>query len=334
MECELIKYDETIHPEVWLNTIKLYCYKNKITKKGDILEFCKSLIHPSINVSKANTFEEISNILKNDILFISFKHSIKEKLQKLKFDPKDKNYVQFINLFREYCYEAEINVEEQKKLLLEKLSEDSFQYYFINDNLEKIKSLNDLVVYFNQSFLEQRKLIRFGSCISLKHVVTGKYLTSCNVRYKTGSRRRIVFASQALSNSNSLWIVSGPDQNNNWNPIIYGKSEVYLMKKGGFHECLTISNNYESPSTGNCEVSVSWDNIYNKNLIESDSTNNNDTYIKSKEIISIRDVNDNFILRSHEFHFTIENETYQEIVGHKGRINENDKWCIELFESE
>ncbi|CAG8776986.1 17872_t:CDS:2, partial [Rhizophagus irregularis] len=29
-----------------------------------------------------------------------------------------------------------------------------------------------------------------------------------------------VFASQALSNSNSLWIL---DQNNNRNPIIYGK---------------------------------------------------------------------------------------------------------------
>ncbi|PKC74920.1 hypothetical protein RhiirA1_529239, partial [Rhizophagus irregularis] len=177
---ELIKYDETIHPEVWLNKIKLYCYKNQITKKEDIIEFCKSMIHPSINVSKANTFEEILNTLKNDIFFISFKHSVKKKLQKLKFDPKNKNYIQLINIFREYCYEAEINVEEQKKLLLEKLSEDSFQYYFINDNLEKIKSLNDLIIYFNQSFLEQQKLIRFGSCITLKHVATGKYLTSCN----------------------------------------------------------------------------------------------------------------------------------------------------------
>uniref|UniRef100_U9TI84 Uncharacterized protein n=1 Tax=Rhizophagus irregularis (strain DAOM 181602 / DAOM 197198 / MUCL 43194) TaxID=747089 RepID=U9TI84_RHIID len=82
---ELIKYDETIHPEVWLNTIKLYCYKNQITKKEDIIEFCKSMIHPSIN------------------------HSVKKKLQKLKFDPKNKNYIQLINIFREYCYEAEIN---------------------------------------------------------------------------------------------------------------------------------------------------------------------------------------------------------------------------------
>ncbi|CAB5356066.1 unnamed protein product [Rhizophagus irregularis] len=65
--------------------------------------------------------------------------------------------------------------------------------------------------------------------------------------------RSIVFASQALSKSNSLWIVSC-DQNNNGNPIIYGKSEVYLKKN-------------------------------------------------------------------------------KEIVGHKGRVDENDKWCIELFEN-
>jgi hypothetical protein len=190
---ELYKYDETIHPEVWLNKIKLYCYSNQITKKDDILEFCKSMIHPSINVSKANTFEEIISILKTDILFISFKHSIREKLQALKFDPKNKNYVQFINIFRENCYEAEIDdLEEQKKLLLKKFSEDSFHYYFINNNLEKIHSINDLNLYFNQSLLEQQRLIRFGSYVTLRHVVTGKYLTYCNARYKTGSRRNVV----------------------------------------------------------------------------------------------------------------------------------------------
>ncbi|PKY26835.1 hypothetical protein RhiirB3_477035 [Rhizophagus irregularis] len=272
------------------------------------------------------------------------RHSVKKKLQKLKFDPKNKNYIQLINIFREYCYEAEINVEEQKKLLLEKLSEDSFQYYFINDNLEKIKSLNDLIIYFNQSFLEQQKLIRFGSCITLKHVATGKYLTSCNVHYKTGSKRSIfnvfnvkiisikVFASQTLSNPNSLWIVLDYDQKNESNPIIYGKSIVYFLNKG-VNENIVISRNYKSPSTGNWEVSCTRE-IY-EHLIESDSTNNNDTYIKSKETINIRDMEyNNFILRSHEFPFTIGNETYQEVVGHEGRVDGNDKWCIELFENE
>src|SRR5947209_1417082 len=121
---ELVNYDETIHPEVWLNKIKLYCYKNQITKNEDIIEFCKSMIHPSINVSKANTFEEIINILKSDVLFISFKYSVKKNLQSLKL-----NDIKSINKFREYCYEAEIDdIEEQKKLLLGKLPGTSSEY--------------------------------------------------------------------------------------------------------------------------------------------------------------------------------------------------------------
>ncbi|PKY54018.1 hypothetical protein RhiirA4_472568 [Rhizophagus irregularis] len=282
---EPVEYDETIHPVVWLNKIKSCCYKNQITKKEDIIEFCKSMVHPSIDVSKASTFDEILNILKTDVLFTLFKYSVEEKLQKLKFDPKNEDHVQFISIFRKFCYEAEINdVEKQKKLLL-KLSKDSFQYYFINNNLEKIKSLDDLVVYFNQSFLEQRKFIHFGSCITLKHVATGKYLTSCNVHYKTGSKRSIVHV----------------------------------------NENIVISGTYKSPSTGNWEASC----ILSRHMhfIEIDSTNNDDTYIKSKEIINIRDMEyNNYILRNHEFP---DNETYQDVVGHKGRVDEHDKWCIE-----
>jgi hypothetical protein len=119
---ELVKYDGKIHPEVWLNNIKIFCYKNQIMKDEDILKICKSMIHPSINVSEASTFDEILNILKTDTLFILFKYSVKEKLQKLNFDPKNEDHVQFIGIFKKYCYEAEINdVEEQKKLLLETL---------------------------------------------------------------------------------------------------------------------------------------------------------------------------------------------------------------------
>jgi hypothetical protein len=61
-----------------------------------------------------------------------------------------------------------------------------------------------------------------------------------------------VFASQPLSNPNSLWLVSDPDQKNNSNPIIYGKSEVYLKNKG-IGEYIFLSDYYKSPSTGNKE---------------------------------------------------------------------------------
>ncbi|CAG8768362.1 21421_t:CDS:1, partial [Rhizophagus irregularis] len=61
-----------------------------------------------------------------------------------------------------------------------------------------------------------------------------------------------VFASQTLSNPNSLWIVLDYDQKNESNPIIYGKSIVYFLNKG-VNENIVISRNYKSPSTGNWE---------------------------------------------------------------------------------
>ncbi|PKC01796.1 hypothetical protein RhiirA5_426157 [Rhizophagus irregularis] len=328
---ELVKYDEKIHPEVWLNNIKIFCYKNQITKDKDILEFCKSMIHPSINVSKANTFEEILNILKTDTLFTLFKYSVKEKLQMLKFDPEDENHTQFINIFREYCYEAEINdLKEQKRLLLKKFSKDSFYYYFINNNLEKIIKLNDLIIYFNQSVLSKRKLIHFGSRITLRHDSTRRYLTSCDVRYITGSTNNIVYANQTLFDPNSLWIVLDPDQKNGGNPVTYGSK--ICLKNEATDKNLIISNESKSPSTGNWEVNCT-DAYFNPYFINSDSSDNNKIFIKSKEIINLRDEVDNFILHSHAFPFTIDNETYQEVVGHEGRIDLNDMWCIELYEN-
>jgi hypothetical protein len=69
--------------------------------------------------------------------------------------------------------------------------------------------------------------------------------------------------------------------------------------------------------------------FYDPYLINSDSKNDNKLYIKSKDIINLRDTVDNFILRSHEFPFTIDNKTYQEVVGHEGRADGYDKvYCV------
>uniref|UniRef100_U9V572 MIR domain-containing protein n=1 Tax=Rhizophagus irregularis (strain DAOM 181602 / DAOM 197198 / MUCL 43194) TaxID=747089 RepID=U9V572_RHIID len=212
------------------------CHFCGLEDDKDILEFCKSMIHPSINVSKANTFEEILNILKTDTLFTLFKYSVKEKLQVLKFDPEDENHTQFINIFRDV--------------------------------------------------LRKRKLIHFGSCITLRHDSTRRYLTSCDVRYITGSTNNIVYANQTLFDPNSLWIVLDPDQKNGGNPVTYGSK--ICLKNEATDKNLIISNESKSPSTGNWEVNCT-DAYYNPYFINSDSSDNNKIFIKSKEIINLRD---------------------------------------------
>src|SRR6266487_1486755 len=94
-------YDGTMHPEVWVNKIKTYCYRNQITKNEDIVEFCKSMIHPYIKVT-GKDLNEIINCLKQDITFISFKDSIKRKIHTLKFGYDDDDY----SLFLQLCYEG------------------------------------------------------------------------------------------------------------------------------------------------------------------------------------------------------------------------------------
>jgi hypothetical protein len=58
----------------------------------------------------------------------------------------------------------------------------------------------------------------------------------------------------------------------------------------------------------------------------STSTNNNES-ILSKDKINLKNF-ENYILRSHEITFTIDNKTYQEVIGHNERISGNDEVCL------
>src|SRR3954451_11054850 len=119
MEPEM--YDGTVHPEVWLNKIKAYCYKNQIIPDEAITRFCKTMIHPSIKVYGTNS-DEILSCLKEDISFILFKNSIKRRLTnalEYNFECDENVILKTLNQFRQHCYEGEITeIEEQKKLFL------------------------------------------------------------------------------------------------------------------------------------------------------------------------------------------------------------------------
>ena len=53
--------------------------------------------------------------------------------------------------------------------------------------------MNDLIKEFEEIVSCESNLIRNGSIIALKHVTTGKYLTSSeNLRYTTGSETQVV----------------------------------------------------------------------------------------------------------------------------------------------
>ena len=60
--------------------------------------------------------------------------------------------------------------------------------------MENVNSINELIKEFEGIVLEESNLIRNESVIALKHVATGKYLSSIeNLRYTTGSRAQLVY---------------------------------------------------------------------------------------------------------------------------------------------
>ncbi|CAB5207601.1 unnamed protein product [Rhizophagus irregularis] len=66
--------------------------------------------------------------------------------------------------------------------------------------------MNDLVKEFAEIIADELNLIRNRSIIALKHVATGKYLSSIdNLRYTTGSKRQLAFAGSPEPDLNALW---------------------------------------------------------------------------------------------------------------------------------
>ncbi|CAB5384887.1 unnamed protein product [Rhizophagus irregularis] len=150
-------------------------------------------IHP-------DDFEELCNALKEDISFTVFKCTNKRLLESLKYIPEKEggNTSEFISDFRKLCYDSEINdIEEQKNYFSNALyNNDRYSYLseFINRR-KKIKSMNDLIKEFTEIIADELNLIRNESIIALKHVATGKYLSS------------IEDLCSSEPDLNSLWII-------------------------------------------------------------------------------------------------------------------------------
>uniref|UniRef100_U9UG73 MIR domain-containing protein n=2 Tax=Rhizophagus irregularis (strain DAOM 181602 / DAOM 197198 / MUCL 43194) TaxID=747089 RepID=U9UG73_RHIID len=202
---DIPKYDGNIHPDEWINDIQKYL---KLRYTGDnYLNIAISLVDSNIISLPTNidSFEELRNTLKEDISFTVFKCTNKRLLELLKYIPEKEggNTSKFISDFRKLCYNSEINdIREQKNYFCNTLPKlpnkndtDCYNYLleFIKRR-EKIKSMNDLVKEFVEIITVELNLIKNGSIVALKHVVTGKYLSSIeNLRYTTGSMNQLVY---------------------------------------------------------------------------------------------------------------------------------------------
>ncbi|RIA89052.1 hypothetical protein C1645_738938 [Glomus cerebriforme] len=331
------KYDGTIHPDEWIKLLQQYGYGD------DNISHVISLIDYTIKLPTGiYNIEQLHNALKEDISFTIFKNTNKRKLQSLNYIPESKggNTSEFILNFRKLCYNAEINdIEEQKKYLYKSLAGNNHYNILLTEfykKMENIDSMVELIKEFEEFVTEETNLIRNGSIIALKHVPTGKYLSSIdNLFYKTGTGTQLVFAG-----SLDLWTIKFDKVLANYT------NNLITLQHVASNKFLGIYGEYKSPSTECSEVSCN--NFLNNNYwgekwkFNNSKLKNYRGYLKSNDIINLSIkkmyVNGQYtqngpdtFLRSHDVQFTVGNDVFQEVLCHDERLGGNDEWCIELI---
>ncbi|RGB29996.1 hypothetical protein C1646_672022 [Rhizophagus diaphanus] len=315
---DIPKYDGNIHPDEWINNIQRYLELSHNNECGSYyLNTAIALVDSNIISLPAeiNSFEELSNALKEDISFTLFKCTNKRLLQSLKYIP-----------------EREGGNTSKK---------------------EKIKSMNDLVKEFTEIVTDETNLVRNGSIVALKHFATGKYLSSIdNLLYTTGSNFQVVFAGSSEPDINAIWKIKFDKElalynktktsislqhiksdkflglysyHNGYN-YIYCKSPITELTEGNKlkRQKVLISNSFLVCCVGN---EISWK--FNHSKLE-----HHQGYLMSNDTINLSIImynSQNSFLRSHDVQFTIGNDTFQEVVCHSERLGGNDEWCIELI---
>ncbi|POG77871.1 hypothetical protein GLOIN_2v1473635 [Rhizophagus irregularis DAOM 181602=DAOM 197198] len=161
---------------------------------------------------------------------------------------------------------------------------------------------------------DELNLIRNESIIALKHVATGKYLSSIeDLCYTTGSGLQLVFAGSSEPDLNSLWIIK-----------FRGESAIY---NGTLIELQHIES---GRNLGLCYFAPKVHTYY-----KSPITEHTEGYLKSYDTINLAMKktydSEEVFLRSHDVRFTIGNDTFQEVVCHNENLGGNDEWRIELI---
>ncbi|CAG8732713.1 14057_t:CDS:2, partial [Funneliformis caledonium] len=313
----------------WINDIQTYLRLFFAKYDENIhINYAISLVNATIKLqSGIDSFEKLHNALKEDFSFTVFKYTNKKKLQSLKYIPEREggDTSKFLSNFRQLCYNAEINdIEEQKNYFYLSLSNN---YYNLNEfykKMKNIKSTNELIQEFGKIIIDKPNLIRNGCIVALKHIATGKYLSSISgLCYPTGSTSQLVFANNLLD-SDALWNIeftSGKEL------ASYTDTKICLQYKNSSASLgIYYYGIYKSPVTQHTEVSCNFNSSYTQWKFNNSKIENDQGYLKSNDIINIKNVNlSQQFLRSHDFQFTIGNDTFQEVVCHNKRLGGNDE---------
>jgi len=182
-------YDGKTHPKEYIKKMRAYCNFRQITDEQEILKFAIMMIDSAISITPENitSFDTLINSLRGDVTFTVFKNTCKRKLQALRYVTENEggDTAEFISNFHTLCRDAEIvDIEEQKKYLINSLPyDDDYFTKELTKRQKNVNSMNKLIEVFEEIVSEYSRTIRNKYIVALRHVGTGKYLSSCSKNY-------------------------------------------------------------------------------------------------------------------------------------------------------
>ncbi|KAI9265587.1 MIR motif-containing protein [Sporodiniella umbellata] len=172
-------------------------------------------------------------------------------------------------------------------------------------------------------------IIRYGDHVSLKHVATGRFLSSTTETYGSGSFQQKVFTTDESPNEESTWIVLPPVQTEEEPGYEVGWDDPIRLKhiptRANLH-----SHEYQSPISGQQEVAgfgndenTDDNDVWTVKQFDEDDDQYDDFWRVGQPAI-IRHNATGKILHSHDL--TLE-DGKNEVTAFEG-TDENDKWIV------
>ncbi|ORE09004.1 hypothetical protein BCV72DRAFT_288039 [Rhizopus microsporus var. microsporus] len=171
-------------------------------------------------------------------------------------------------------------------------------------------------------------IIRYGDHISLKHILTGRFLTSKNETYNSGSYQQRVFTNDYVSDE-STWIVLPPVVTEEEPGYEVGWDDPVRLKhvptRANLH-----SHEVPSPASGQQEVSCFGDDentddndVWKVQQFDEDDEQYDDFWRVGQPFILRHEVTGK-LLHSHDVALE---EGGNEVTGYEG-TDDNDKWVV------
>ncbi|GBC53443.2 hypothetical protein GLOIN_2v1716760 [Rhizophagus irregularis DAOM 181602=DAOM 197198] len=341
------RYDGTLQPEVWVQDLRFFCALRGIHDQATVLNIAILRVDPIIPIPNdidITSFNSLINVLKDHATHSVFRADSLEKLKNLKYE-RNRVMSEFIAKFISLCNSADItDLREKKDYLLRNMPDDIVRNV-LGSRIENLNSFGEVIDTFKDVILEHKRLIRFGSKIALKHVVTGRFLSSKGINYETGSKQQMVFCSGWQPDKQyDFWIVIPPNKQYRQSGSLVPFNSIIGLKHQQTGRNLHSHGGQESPKTRQQEVTcyggaLEW-NGHDGPPNEEDnwilqrysktSIYDNSGYWAVGDTISLRHdhAHAKKSLMSHDF---ILNNGYQEVTCHADGHEENHKW--ELVEN-